>query len=117
METLLLELIQLYQGKVNEVLTVFKQKWGNEFPVVGRRHLSIPRVGRFPKYGVKRYAFHGIGLYTNLNGIEVDFDFGPDGRTDGFDWWILYQFADNFPERFRVFNESEVVESALAELE
>ncbi|MBC7890616.1 MAG: hypothetical protein H7Y12_00260 [Sphingobacteriaceae bacterium] len=117
MEPLLLELIQLYQEKVNEVLNIFKQKWGNEFAVTERRRLNIPRMGRFSKYGVKRYGFHGIGLYTNLNGIEVDFDFGPDGRTDGFDWWRLYQFADNFPERFGVFNDSKLVESALAELE
>ncbi len=109
----MLELIHLYLEKVQEVLEAFKQKYGEEFAVTEWRSKGIPRVGMFPKYGVSRYGFHGIGLFTKLNGIEVDFDFGPNGETNGFDGWRLFLFARNFPTQFRPFQDSDFVDLTL----
>ena len=52
---------------------------------------------RIPERGVlsdgTEFFFHGIGLCVERSGVCVDFDFGPDGETDGFDAWRLWLFA------------------------
>jgi hypothetical protein len=43
----------------------------------------------------------------------VDFDFGPNGRTDGFDAWRLYNYACEFPEKHAKYTNFATVESEL----
>jgi len=40
------------------------------------------------------YRKHGYGCEVSLPSGLVDFDFGPDGETSGFDGWHLYLYAD-----------------------
>lgn len=47
---------------------------------------------------------------------EVDFDFGPDGRHDGFDGWRLWICAQSRPQDYPQFQRLEIVESVLGEL-
>ena len=42
--------------------------------------------------GVGFYA-HGYGVELKLEGMTIDFDWGPEGETDGFDGWRLYNFT------------------------
>jgi hypothetical protein len=79
--------------------------------------------GRLPRDGVLgeggeggEYRFHGIGCEATIEGVEVDFDFGPAGRHDGFDAWRLHLFAKNLPE-FADFHQLSAVESLLARME
>ncbi|AKV02707.1 hypothetical protein AKJ09_09370 [Labilithrix luteola] len=50
------------------------------------------RTGELPNGA--RYEFHGVGCRYSSSTFVVDFDFGPDGRTDGFDAWRLALFAE-----------------------
>ncbi|UVM52597.1 hypothetical protein LOY38_11445 [Pseudomonas sp. B21-015] len=43
----------------------------------------------------------------------VDFDFGPNGRTDGFDAWRLYNYACESPEKYAKYTNVATVESEL----
>lgn len=43
--------------------------------------------------GVNFYA-HGYGIELQVEGLSIDFDFGPNGEPDGFDAWRLYRFAE-----------------------
>lgn len=36
---------------------------------------------------------HGYGVELKLDGLTIDFDWGPNGEPDGFDGWRLYNFA------------------------
>lgn len=51
-----------------------------------------------------------------MGDTSVDFDFGHDGRTDGFDAWRLWRFAKQFPNRYGTWQELDVVEQALQDL-
>lgn len=42
--------------------------------------------------GVPVYA-HGHGIEIKLDGLTIDFDWGPNGEPDGFDAWRLYNFT------------------------
>ncbi len=72
-------------------------------PVIGVRHPSDPSdwidvCGETGLYNVRRisdvgvYA-HGYGIELQLDGQNIDFDWGEHGEPDGFDVWRLYNFA------------------------
>jgi len=59
------------------------------------------------------FQFHGVGCcIERTDGIDIDFDFGPGGRADGFDTWWLWQFARQFPTRYPDFQQQDLVEKA-----
>ncbi len=75
---------------------------------------TLHRAGKLPDG--TQYRFHGVGCAVERAGISVDFDFGPEGRTDGFDAWRLHLFAEQFPDETH-FHDEAVVAAALAELQ
>jgi len=79
--------------------------------VNGRR---IPREGQLP--GGFSYSFHGVGCAVEGPNFEVDFDFGPEQRVDGFDAWRLSLFAQFFPD-LSPFHDANVVDRGLQDLE
>ncbi|WP_428839041.1 DUF6896 domain-containing protein [Pseudomonas trivialis] len=40
----------------------------------------------------------------------VDFDYGPDGRLDGFDLWRLYMYACELPKKYKKYNDKDLLE-------
>ncbi|HZF51497.1 MAG TPA: hypothetical protein VE093_22730, partial [Polyangiaceae bacterium] len=62
------------------------------------------------------FSFHGVGCRATVDGVEVDFDFGPDGRTDGFEAWRLWYFAQQNPQKYPQFQRLEDVQAALERL-
>jgi hypothetical protein len=59
------------------------------------------------------YQLHGNGCMIEYPEYCVDFDFGPNGRTDGFDAWRLYNYACEFPEKHAKYTNFATVESEL----
>lgn len=57
--------------------------------------------------GVK-YFKHGYGCAVHLEGGTVDFDFGADGETNGFDAWRLSNFAGRRLARYGFASETEL---------
>lgn len=59
------------------------------------------------------YQLHGNGCMIEYPEHCVDFDFGPNGRTDGFDAWRLYNYACEFPQKYVKYTNVATVESEL----
>jgi len=104
------ELIRGYQSAVQILVAALRNTYGQEDLLAARRDGAIPPRAAI---GGVEFAFHGVGCRGTVAGIEVDFDFGPDGRTDGFDAWRLWDFARQSPEKYPRFQRREDLEVAL----
>jgi hypothetical protein len=109
-----LQLIREYQGAVQTIVAALRHTYSQQDLLAARRSGEIPQRAAI---GGVEFAFHGVGCRGRVGGIEVDFDFGPDGRTDGFDAWRLWTFATQSPTRYPGFQRREDVEAALLALE
>ena len=76
------------------------------------RDAGIPQTG---KAGDVRYYFHGIGAAVHLPDGAIDFDFGHDGRTDGFNAWQLAAFAEHVGTSERELTKWQSVDTLLQE--
>jgi hypothetical protein len=114
MDQKLLELIRAFEDETAEMLRTFLVR-------AGLHSLDDARGMGFPRRGYLRgrpritYKFHGVGLRLRIGGRKIDFDFGFDGRTGGFNEWWLWLFAKDRPARFGEFVDEERLKSALAE--
>ncbi len=76
---------------------------------------AIPQRGFLDEQQVITYSFHGIGCCVEFGTLVVDFDFGPNGRFDGFDAWRLHLFAESMPQ-YNQFANVDCVQTHLTEL-
>ncbi|MFC7519076.1 DUF6896 domain-containing protein [Herbaspirillum sp. GCM10030257] len=88
------QLIDLFLRKVSEAEDTMKERMKVEEPRFWIQN-GVPRVGTL---GPFKYAFHGIGCRFHFDGICVDYDYGDQGRIDGFDLWRLTIFGEQFDE-------------------
>ncbi|WP_285605816.1 DUF6896 domain-containing protein [Geothrix edaphica] len=92
MDTHLNLLIQDYARAVNSAVALM-QKGGLPKPSsnIEWSRYEIPQKGVLP--GGVPYFKHGFGCFVELPGSPVDFDFGFEGQTNGFDSGRLLRFA------------------------
>ena len=76
---------------------------------------AIPQRGILDEQQSISYSFHGIGCCVEFGTVVVDFDFGPNGRSDGFDAWRLQLFAESMPQ-YRQFANLDYIQSHLTDL-
>lgn len=111
----MLKLIADYQRRVAAFVEAAKAKY--HLDDTGEwRSSGVPRTGNLDDDKKTEFTFHGFGCLVTSTDAEVDFDFGPDGRYDGFDGWRLSIFAESRPQDYPQFQRLEVVESVLGEL-
>jgi hypothetical protein len=106
----LLIVIGQYQAAVAEAVGWLRQK---DFSNIV---LALDRSGYIDGQEEIRYTFHGCGCLVALNDVSVDFDFGFDGRIDGFNLWFVYDYyqQSSLAENRRVsFSEMEGVAEEL----
>ncbi|WP_439898762.1 DUF6896 domain-containing protein [Pseudomonas costantinii] len=76
--------------------------------------LKLWRSNKIPRCGMitddVTYELHGIGCSVYLSDICIDFDYGPDGRVDGFDSWRLYMYACETPHKYKKYTNREILE-------
>lgn len=91
MNAKLFSLIREYLGAVGEAVGLLSGS-GIALPKTNRAwaDLQMPASGLLS--GGVRYRKHGYGCEVFLADGSVDFDFGADGQTDGFDEWRLQRF-------------------------
>lgn len=111
-----LELIEEYQRRVREAASLFQRfKAIDPGELMYWRQTGLPQIGFLdPEFRIK-YCFHGIGCRVDLPSGTVDWDFGHDGRLDGFDAWRLWLFAVSMKGHFPRFAEKEVLDKAFRE--
>ena len=106
-------LIDEYQVAARKVALALRAGFGRDDLLRAWRSGGIPKDGVIN--GIE-FSFHGVGCRATVDGVEVDFDFGPDGRTDGFEAWRLWYFAQQNPQRYPQLQRREDVEAALERL-
>ena len=96
----LISIINEYQSAVESSLILFAREYGRQDILAAWREGAIPKNGKLANS--VEFDLHGIGCYLRFPKFEVDFDFAPNGDSDGFDLWRLgiyvTQFAERFPE-------------------
>lgn len=110
------KLIAEYQLHVLGFVQAFSRRFGTDNFLGAVERGEVPRKGTLDDRYETRYEFHGIGCRFSSERGDVDFDFGPDGRYDGFDGWRLWTLAQSLPDEYPQFQRLEVVESVLGEL-
>lgn len=111
----LVRLIHDYQEQVSAFVSALRHHYDVEDVFEVRRQLNQQR-GKLDDRNETHFYFHGVGCWFTAGRGEVDFDFGPDQRHDGFDGWRLWLYAKSLPNEFPEFQRLEIVESVLGEL-
>jgi hypothetical protein len=111
----IIQLIYDYTTMTKAAAVQLQREFGVENLLQAWMHRQVPQRGILSDGSA--YQFHGIGCcIERTDGLDVDFDFGPGGRADGFDAWRLWQFAKQFPTQYPDFQQREHVEKALSGL-
>jgi hypothetical protein len=113
MDPRLLELIRVFQAATSRGLALFLERAALPHPFDWRA-AGLPRTGTLAGEPPIEYAFHGIGLRLRLGAEELDFDFGFDGRTGGFNEYWLGEFASQRPAEFPQFQDRATLRAVLA---
>ncbi|MEM7475342.1 MAG: hypothetical protein AAF483_10150 [Planctomycetota bacterium] len=129
MESPIQPLIEAYQTHVAEACELFRTNLGVTGNILSawKRHLisiDLPADDRPPLAGRGvldsdrsiTYSFHGIGCRVMFGTLDVDFDFGPHGRHDGFDAWRLHRYAQS-SKRFRNSFDQQMIQNELDAME
>ncbi len=99
MDARLRNLINQYLGAVSTAVSLL-QKSGISLPATN----AVWAATEFPEskklQGEVPFFKHGYGCTVSLPEGVVDFDFGENGETDGFDLWRLQRFAECNMQRF-----------------
>ena len=112
----LVRLIHDYQEQVSTFVAALRRQYDVEDVFDIRRRQLVRGQGKLDDQKGTIFQFHGVGCWFKSGRAEVDFDFGPDDRHDGFDGWRLWHFAQCLPNEYPEFQRLEVVESVLGEL-
>jgi hypothetical protein len=95
MDAALHTVIRAFQADVQRALALFREHRGLDDIHSWRRH-GLIRTGHLTR--AHHYAFHGLGCRVHLGpDLHIDWDFGHEGRMDGFDLWRLRDFLDERP--------------------
>jgi len=114
----LLKLIHEYQAKVLEAASLFeKYKSVSQTKLMRARFEGLPTDGFLDPEKTIEYYFHGIGCCVTFSNVRVDWDFGHNGRIDGFDAWRLWIFAKEGTDSFPELKQKEVLDKVFKEAE
>jgi len=94
------ELISEYLSSIRAVDELLHAKFGQVDLLRAWRSGAIPRDGWLDPSRSVRYSFHGVGCTVESGKEVLNFDFGPQGRLDGFDLWRLRQFLESRVKRY-----------------
>ena len=98
MDEALKTVIQAFQADVQRGLALFLRYRGLRDVCSWRDH-GLARAGFLDAAERHEYFFHGIGCRLQLgSNLSIDWDFGHDGRMDGFDLWRLKLCLEERPE-------------------
>jgi hypothetical protein len=112
----LLAMIADYQQRVARFVSAAKAFFGETDLLAASVAGRLPEEGHLDDARKSAFRFHGAGCVVKTPDAEVDFDFGPDGRHDGFDAWRLHIFAESRPQVYPDFQDIALLERALEEL-
>lgn len=107
------ELVSVYLNTVNQ----FRAELSHALDIKELsewRTFKVPIKGKFNN-SKWSYAFHGTGCWIASEKLEVDFEFGNNTNTIGFDVWRLWSFIEDnesIKEQYSEFRNKKSLESA-----
>lgn len=111
----ILNIITDYLNDIHIFMKYFKEKYHREDVLRAWHERSIPKEGNVTDE--IEYELHGAGCCILFPDREVDFDFGPNSRFDGFDLWRLKRYLKQRPNLTNTFilDELEIAFNSLVE--
>lgn len=108
----MIQLIHDYTTMTKAAAAQLRRELGSQDLLQAWQQRQVPQRGSLSDGSA--YQFHGIGCsIERADDIDLDFDFGPGGRADGFDAWRLWRFAKQFPGKYPDLQQRNAVEKAL----
>ncbi|MDJ1473811.1 DUF6896 domain-containing protein [Xanthocytophaga flava] len=106
----LVDWIQLYISKVKEIDSTLKEKFKTTNPLADWCSRKVSQEGVFAINGKRAfYYFHGIGCRISIGKEQIDFNYGINGRIDGFDPWRISLFLrDKSDDPLSTLSEGEI---------
>jgi len=95
--------IQDYLNDVKKCMELFTKKIGNKHPIKAWRDKTIPKSGQLSEDTI--YDFHGVGCMVEFPNYCIDFDFGKDGQSNGFDTWRIASYIEERISDYSYYNE------------
>lgn len=100
---LTIQLINSYIADIQIFMKLFEKKYGRSDVMRAWRDGTISQFGSVTDS--IEYELHGIGCCIFFPDREVDFDFAPERRTDGFDLWRLTRYLNHYSDFKKDLNE------------
>jgi len=97
-------LVDDYLEDVAKGVELLKGLTPGKSPLEAWKDKDIPQKGSLS--GGVEYELHGIGCLLVYKDYDVDFDFGPEERIDGFDLWRLTQYVSERGDKYAVYSDS-----------
>ncbi|MBK5550774.1 hypothetical protein JFU49_10915 [Pseudomonas sp. TH03] len=110
---LLEKLIVDFLSKVEKAAVLLQEKFGTRCILRLWHSKKIEQCGTISDNIT--YELHGVGCAVYLPEACIDFDYGPNGRTDGFDVWRLYLLACELPLQHEKYTDIQVLKSDIEE--
>jgi hypothetical protein len=110
----LVAMIADFQNVVAQANCLLQKYLGLANPLYWRQ-ANIPQEGFLGSGQSHQYYFHGGGCYVETPEWVIDWDYGYDGRIDGFDTWRLYAFAEQTSHNYLDFKDKRVLEETFQE--
>jgi hypothetical protein len=107
------QLIFDFLSMVDKATSLLEEKFGTRCILRLWRSNKIERCGTV--VGDITYELHGVGCSVYFPDLCINFDYGPDGRTDGLDVWRLYIFACELPLEYKKYTDKAVFENEFNE--
>ena len=101
------KLIDDYLDDVAKGMALFNKLTGDKRPIKAWRDKEIMQRGSLSKN--LKYELHGIGCFLEYPDYYVNFDFGPNGRFDGFDLWRLSEYLSEKKADYPVYKDPELL--------
>ncbi|MED7670820.1 hypothetical protein GXB78_26830 [Pseudomonas moraviensis subsp. stanleyae] len=107
-------LINDFLAKVENATVLLEKKFGTRNILRLWRSNQIQRCGDITSE--TQYELHGVGCIVHFATESVNFDYGFNSRTDGFDVWRLYIYALDRPLTYKKFCDKKILEKEFDEL-
>jgi hypothetical protein len=119
MKAALVRLITDFQASVNEGITLLKEYYQTDQPIlIAYKNKIVPKSSRINYKGLISFNFHGGGCCLEFIDKEADvqFSYGPYMRQDGFHSWGLYKYARSQKGKYAELEDEQVIIAQLQEL-
>lgn len=120
MKEVLLRLITDFQASVEEGITLLKEYYQTDQPIlIAYKNKIVPRASRINHKSLIGFNFHGGGCCLEFVDKEADvqFSYGPYMRQDGLHSWGLYKYARSQKGKYAGLEDEKVIIAQLQELQ